>query len=383
MSRLFTPLAMQATVSAPPPISLPVSVLPVSAQPDAPVRADDGAAPVPLRSLGRVPPPEPAAAPDTSRWRAIAETDLRVYPLALGCSVFGWTADVATSLRILDRHRELGGNFLDTADSYAAGRSEYLIGSWLRTRRGRDKAVVATKIGRNRDNPGLSPASIIGAVHDSLQRLGTDYIDLLYFHVDDTSVPLEESLGTVDALIRSGKVRHLAAANYSAERLIEARVLAANGLPRFVALQTHYNLVHREEYESSVALVAHAQGLGVLPYFALAHGFLTGKYRTKADVPATARGARAASYLHHRSLRVLGVLDRIAADRGVPSTTVALAWLLARDEVVAPVAGASHPDQLEALVAAADIRLARADMAELDRVSAQAEKRSVKRPSRR
>ncbi|WP_241975919.1 MULTISPECIES: aldo/keto reductase [Cryobacterium] len=319
-------------------------------------------------ALGSV--PAPPAHPARSLRRTIADTDLVVHPLALGGSVFGWTADGATSTSVLDRHRELGGNFLDTADSYTSGRSEVIIGAWLRSRRARDSTVIATKIGKNRDNPGLSSRSIIGAVHASLDRLGTDYIDLLHFHFDDPTVPLEESLGAVDVLMRSGQVRYLAASNFSAERLMEARVLAANGLPRFVALQTQYSLLHRTPFESSLALVTGAQGLAVLPYFALAHGFLAGRYRSKADLQKTTRASRAAKHLNRHGFRVLAVLDRIAEEHEVAPAAIAIAWLIARSPVVAPVASASHPDQVEALVAAAGIRLTRGDMVDLDRVSA-------------
>ncbi|KFF60445.1 alcohol dehydrogenase [Cryobacterium sp. MLB-32] len=301
--------------------------------------------------------------------RLIADTTLSVHALALGCSAFGWSVDGEMSRQILDAHRDLGGNFLDTADSYSAGRSEIMIGSWLRTRGDRDKTVIATKIGRNLDNPGLSPRNIIGAVDASLERLGTDYIDLLYFHFDDVRVPLEESLGVMSTLIASGKVRYLGASNFSADRLFEARVLAANGLPRFVALETHYNLLHREAFESTLALVTQAQGVAVMPYFPLAHGFLAGRYRTKTDVADNTRGRRAAAYVNRRCLRVLAVVDRIAAEHDVPAATIALAWLLARLSVTAPVAGASHPDQVEALVAAPGIRLGRSDLIELDRAS--------------
>ncbi|WP_022886960.1 aldo/keto reductase [Glaciibacter superstes] len=325
--------------------------------------------PAPVAVQNTAPAPELLSPRESSARRLIPDTDLRVHPLALGGSVFGWTADGDTSTRILDRHRELGGNFIDTADSYAAGRSETIIGGWLHSRHARADVVIATKIGRNLDNPGLSPRSIIGAVQASLQRLQTDYIDLLYFHLDDAAVPLEESLGAVDVLLRSGQVRYLAASNFTAERLMEARVLAANGLPRFVALQSHYNLVRRAEFESSLALVTQAQGLAMMPYFALAHGFLGGKYRSKSDTSATARGARAAIYLNRKALRVLRAVERVASDHRVVPATIALAWLLARSTVVAPVTGASSPEQVEALVAAAGIRLSRAELIELDRVS--------------
>jgi aryl-alcohol dehydrogenase-like predicted oxidoreductase len=302
--------------------------------------------------------------------RTIGDTDLAVHPLALGCSIFGWTTDGDTAMAILDRHYELGGNFLDTADSYAAGRSEVVIGSWMRSRGVRDDVVVSTKIGRNRDNPGLSPRSIVGAVHASLERLGTDHIDLLHFHYDDVDVPLEESLGAMDSLIRSGAVRHLAASNFTAERLMEARVLAANGLPRFVAVETPYNLMNRASFESSLALVTHAQQLAVLPYFALAHGFLTGKYHSKSDLTDSVRAGRAGAYLNRSGLKVLATVERIADDHGVAPSTIALAWLLARADVVAPVASASRPEHVDALVAAASVRLGRADMVDLDKVSA-------------
>ncbi|SDN81086.1 Predicted oxidoreductase [Cryobacterium flavum] len=302
--------------------------------------------------------------------RQIVGTDLCVHPLALGCNAFGWTATNDASLAILDAHRDLGGNFLDTADSFAAGRSEVIIGSWLRSRGARAETVLATKIGRNLDNPGLTQRSIVAAVEASLVRLGTDYVDLLYFHFDDKTVALEESLVAVDALMRAGKVRYLGASNFSAERLMEARVLSALGLPKFVAAETPYNLVHRAELEKDVAVVARAQHLALMPGFALAHGFLAGAYRNKADAADTARGQLAKVYLNRRSLRVLAVVDRIAAAQGTAPASIALAWLLARPDVVAPVAGAGRADQVQSLVAAAGIRLGRNDLLDLDRVSA-------------
>ncbi|GAB3124254.1 aldo/keto reductase [Glaciibacter psychrotolerans] len=300
--------------------------------------------------------------------RALPGTDLVVSPLALGCSVFGWTTDGDTSMSILDTYRDLGGNFLDTADSYASGRSEVLLGSWLRSRSARDSTVVATKIGRNRDFAGLGARSIVGAVHSSLERLGTDYIDVLYFHYDDTSVLLEESLGAVDVLMKAGKVRALAASNFSAERLMEARVLAANGLPKFVALQTQYSLVHRAEFESSLELVTRAQGMPVLPYFALAHGFLAGTYRTKGDVAADERGRRIVPYLNRRTLRVVSALERIADAHDAVPATIALAWLLARG-MLAPVTSVSRAGQLADLMGASRLNLTRSEMHDLDRVS--------------
>lgn len=301
--------------------------------------------------------------------RRIGESDLTVYPLSLGASVFGWTADGDTSLAILDRFASLGGDFIDTADSYVGGRSEVLIGKWMRERRNRERVVVATKVGRHHENPGLGSVSIVRAVEASLERLQTDYIDLLYFHDDDPEVPLEDSLATAEWLIESGKVRHLAASNFSADRLIEARILASSGLPKFVAIQTQYNLMHRAEFESALRIVAAAQGLSVMPYYALANGFLTGKYRSKGDLTADARSVRASAYVNRRGQRVLTTVDRIAKEHGVQPASIAIAWLLAKRSIAAPVASASRPEQVDALMAAAGIRLTRAQMLDLDRVS--------------
>jgi aryl-alcohol dehydrogenase-like predicted oxidoreductase len=302
--------------------------------------------------------------------RRLGVSDLAVFPLALGGSVFGWTADGETSVEVLDRYSDLGGNFVDTADSYAGGRSELIIGRWMRERRNRDQVVVATKIGRHADNPGLGSVSIVRAVEASLERLGTDHIDVLTFHDDDQSVPLEDSLATVDWLIESGKVRYLAASNFSAERLIEARILSSTGLPQFIAVHVQHSLMHRADFDGDLRIVTSAQSLAVLPYTALAGGFLTGKYRSKDDVASrTARASRADAYLGRHGHRVLSVLDRIAAEQNVALASVALAWLLAKRNVVAPVASATTPDQVDALMAAAGIRLTRANMLDLDRVS--------------
>jgi len=299
--------------------------------------------------------------------RRIAQSDLVVYPLALGGSVFGGTADDDTSLRILDRYSALGGNFLDTADTDADGRSEQLIGEWMRARRNRDNIVLATKIGRHPQATGLGQVSIVRAVEASLARLGTDHIDLLYFHDEDPEVPLEDSLATVEWLMDSGKVRHLAAANFSAERLIEARVLSATGLPQFVAIQSRYNLLQRDEFESSVRIVAAGQGLAVMPYRALAGGYLTGKYRSRAHLAGSPRGREVAEHMGRKGARLLATVDRVAAEHDTSPASVAIAWLLAKRGVVAPVASASRPQQVDALMLAAGIRLTRAQMLDLDR----------------
>jgi len=300
----------------------------------------------------------------------LGETGIAAHPLALGGSTFGWTLGSDDAFAVLDRFAGTGGDLLDTADSYAAGRSESIIGSWMRSRRTRDRMRVMTKVGRHPDHKGLSPVDIRDAVDDSLLRLGTDRIDVLFFHGDDPEVPLEESLGAVDALITAGKVRAIGASDFSPERLIEARVLAANGLPRFELLTTRYNLMERRPFEGARELVAHAQGLAVLPYFALANGFLGGQVRRRSEVRRDARGERLARHLGRRGHRVLAALDEIAFSHGVQPATIALAWLLAKPTVAAPVASATRPDQVDALMAAASVELHRSELVELDRASA-------------
>ena len=302
--------------------------------------------------------------------RRVGDSDLHVFPLAISGNVFGWTSDVVATNAILDSYLAGGGNFIDTADSYAAGRSEIMIGNWMRDRRNRPDMVVATKVGKSADNPGLSARALTASVHASLERLRTGYIDLLYLHVDDESVPFEETLYAVDELIRAGKVRYFGVSDHTGNRLIEARIASGQmGVAPMVALQNHYNLVHRGEYEGDLARVADRQQLGVMPRFALASGFLTGKYRSRADLAKNERGAEAAKYLTRKGLKVLSVLDRVARAHEVSVATVALAWLLTKPNVVAPVASASRPDQVDDLVAAARLPLTRAQVAELDRVS--------------
>ena len=305
-----------------------------------------------------------------ARLRSIGQSDLLVFPLAISGNVFGWTAGAGEVEDILDTYAELGGNFVDTADAYAAGRSEIMIGNWMRDRRNRDEIVVATKVGKSADNPGVTARAITDAVSASLERLQTGHIDLLYLHIDDESVPFEETLLAVDELIRAGKVRYFGGSDHTGNRLMEARIATAQlGVAPMVALQNHYNLLHRSEYEGDLAQVAARQGLGVMPRFALASGFLSGKYRSKADLARNARGQEAARHLNKRGLRVLHTLDSIAAVHEKPVATIALAWLLSKPLVVAPVASASRPDQLPALTAAATVQLTRHQVAELDRVS--------------
>jgi aryl-alcohol dehydrogenase-like predicted oxidoreductase len=315
-----------------------------------------------------VEPPRVASHPIRRR---LGQSDLRVFPLAIGGNVFGWTAGSEATIGILDAYFEYGGNFVDTADSYAGGRSEIMIGNWMRARRNRSEMVIGTKVGKSADSPGVTASAVHRAVNSSLERLGTDYIDLLYLHIDDPSVPFEETLLVVDDLIRSGKVRYFGASDHSGNRLIEARVIAAQlGVTPMVALQNHYNLAHRREFEGDLATVAAQQRLGVMPRFALASGFLSGKYRTRADFGRTGRGIEAAHYFNKRGQRILAALDQVAWEQRISVATAALAWLLTKPDIVAPVASASLAEQVHDLVAAASVQLSRHQVARLDRASA-------------
>ncbi|WP_130288893.1 aldo/keto reductase [Pseudonocardia sediminis] len=316
----------------------------------------------------------------------IGKTDLDVSGLCLGTNVFGWTADAEQSFALLDAYVEAGGNFLDSADSYMAraegnsgGESETIIGDWMAARGNRDEIVVATKVGQLPGRTGLSASTITAAVEDSLRRLRTDRIDLYYAHVDDADVPQEEYLTAFDGLVRAGKVRALGASNFGPERLLSAlEISGREGLARFEAVQPHYNLVERD-YESEQAFFVEKEGLSCFPYFGLAKGFLTGKYRAGDDGPvdtgasegpmrmARAEGAKA--YLDERGVRVLGVLDEVAAVHDVPVASVALAWLGAQPTVVAPIASARTLDQLAQILPSATLLLTPDELAALTEAS--------------
>lgn len=303
--------------------------------------------------------------------RRIGPSDLRVFPLALSGTVFGWTADSAQSEHILDAYLAEGGNFLDTADSYAGGRSEIIIGNWMRARHSRDDIVLATKVGKSADHPGLSARAIEAAVTASLRRLRTDRIDLLYLHLDDPDVPFDETLLAVDELVRAGKVRYFGGSHHTGDRLIEARIASAQlGVARMVALQNHYNLVFRREYEVGLARVAADLSLGVMPRFALAGGFLAGKHRSKADLEESRRGSEVARFANRTGFRALQALAAVAAEQDSPVAAIALAWLLSKPNVVAPVVSASAADQVIDLVAATEVSLTRSQLTALDRASA-------------
>ncbi|MEN3268692.1 aldo/keto reductase [Pseudonocardia sp.] len=294
----------------------------------------------------------------------IGSSDLDVSRLCLGGNVFGWTTDRDTSFAVLDAYAAAGGNFIDTSDSYmwrapgnSGGESETIIGEWMAARGNRDAIVVATKVGSWPQRPGLSRANIAAAVEDSLRRLQTDRIDLYYAHRDDPDTAQEETLDAFDGLVRAGKVRAIGASNFTAERLRSAlEISARDGLTPYVALQPHYNLLERAEFETALAPLLAEQGLACLPYFGLAKGFLTGKYRPGTNVEST-RAEGALAYLDDRGLRVLGVLDEIAAGHDVPLAAVSLAWLADQPTVAAPIASARTTEQLADLLPMLELHL--------------------------
>ena len=311
------------------------------------------------------------------RKRLLGDTGLNVPVIMLGGNVFGWTMDEAASFDLLDRAVDAGLNFIDTADVYSSwvpghtgGESETILGNWFKKTGKRDQVILATKVGIEK---GLAPNYIQEAVEDSLRRLQTDRIDLYQAHKDDSKTPLEHTLGAFDRLLQQGKVRFIGASNYSGARLREAlEVSKKNGLPAYQTLQPHYNLLEREEYEADLAPVAQEYGLGVIPYFSLASGFLTGKYRSKADLAGKARGGMVEKYLNDRGLDVLQTLDSIAKAHNSTPARVALAWLLTRPGITAPIASATTTDQLNELVEASELTLERSAIEKLSAASAAA-----------
>ena len=291
--------------------------------------------------------------------------------------MFGWTIDERRSFEVLDAYARAGGNFIDTADSYGrrgpggAGESERIIGRWMAARGNREQLVIATKVGSSPTLPGLSEATIRKGAEASLERLGTDRIDLYYAHKDDPDTPLEETLAAFGALIDDGMIRHAAASNYSAERLGEAlRIGEREGMASYVALQAHYNLMEREEYEGELAPVCERHGLACLPYFALARGFLSGKYRPDGPQVESPRAAGVHdSYFNDRGFAVLAALDQIAAAHDTAVAAVALAWLAEQPTVLAPVASATSTEQLAELLASAPLELSVAELAQLSEAS--------------
>ncbi|KGM30640.1 aldo/keto reductase [Inquilinus limosus] len=309
--------------------------------------------------------------------RNLGRSGIRVGPLALGGNVFGWTADEAASFRVLDAFVDAGLNLIDTADCYSSwapgnkgGESETIIGRWLKRSGKRDRVVIATKVGW--EMPGrpqrkdLSAAWIREEVENSLRRLQVDVIDLYQSHHDDLETPQEETLAAHAELIRAGKVRAIGASNFSAERFASALKLSERGLPRYETMQPHFNLYERSHYEGPLEDLCRREGIGVISYFSLAAGFLTGKYRTEADLSQSARGGGMKDRLNARGLRILDALDTVAEAHGVRPATVALAWLIARPGITAPIASATSPEQLEDQIAATRLTLTADEITLLD-----------------
>jgi aryl-alcohol dehydrogenase-like predicted oxidoreductase len=309
--------------------------------------------------------------------RRLGRSELMVAPLCFGGNVFGWTADEVASFALLDAFVAAGFNFIDTADVYSkwapghhGGESETIIGDWLKRRGKRDDVIIATKVGSDMGagRKGLSKAHIARAAEESLRRLGTDYIDLYQSHRDDEETPVEETLEAYGALIKAGKVRAIGASNFTPERLAASLAASArHGLPRYETLQPEYNLMVRD-FERELAPLCAQNGLGVIPYFGLASGFLTGKYRSKADLKQSPRGEDVEAYLNERGFKVLGALDAVAEKRAATPAQVALAWLMTK--ITAPIASATSLKQLGDLAASARLALEPADIKALESASA-------------
>ena len=311
--------------------------------------------------------------------RRLGRTDIHISPLVFGCNVFGWTADKETSFALLDRFADAGLETLDTADVYSrwvpghrGGESETIIGEWMHSRGRRNKTIVITKVGFEIPSgaKGLSAAHIERAVEDSLRRLRTDYIDVYFSHVHDDAVPCEETLSAYEKLIAAGKVRAIGASQHDAAQLRAALdVAAAKNLPRYEVLQPGYNLYDRAAFDGPLCELALAEGVGVITYYSLAKGFLSGKYRSESDLGQSVRGDSVRGYLDERGMRILTALDQTSAAHGVGPAVVALAWLMARPGVTAPIASATSLAQLDSLIRATTLALSGENIAALDLAS--------------
>jgi aryl-alcohol dehydrogenase-like predicted oxidoreductase len=311
--------------------------------------------------------------------RKLGNSDLLVEPIAFGGNVFGWTIDEPTSFGILNEFTESGFNFIDTANVYSrwkpgnqGGESETIIGNWLSERNNRQQVVIATKVGADLGSGmDLSKGNILKQVDASLKRLQTDYIDLYFSHYDDTKTPVQETLEAYDELVKSGKVRWIGASNFSAERLRESLETSDRlNLPKYQVFQPEYNLYNREQYETSYEPIVQEFELGVTNYYALASGFLTGKYRTEADLSKSQRGGGVKSFLNPRGLKILDALDQVAQSHDTQPASVAIAWLIARPSITAPIASVTSTEQLKDLVNAAQLQLSAEDITLLDEASA-------------
>lgn len=287
----------------------------------------------------------------------LANTDLNIYPLCLGGNVFGYSADIENSEAVLSFYADNGGNFIDTADMYSqwapghiGGESETIIGNWMKKRGNRSQMIIATKVGKLDTKPGLSPSNIISACEDSLKRLGSDYIDIYYSHQDDLDTPIEQTLGAYDSLIKAGKVRYIAASNFTPERLQESLDISKElNLASYIASQDQYNLMDRG-YESTLMPTLKSNGLSQIPFYGLARGFLTGKYRKGKTVESIRANGVATNYANDRGWAILEKLDQIAKDKNTSVAAVALAWLRAQETVSAPIASATKLEQIKEIM---------------------------------
>jgi aryl-alcohol dehydrogenase-like predicted oxidoreductase len=311
--------------------------------------------------------------------RPLGKSSLSIAPLAFGGNVFGWSVDEKRSFELLDAFVDAGGNLIDTADVYSAwvpgnsgGESETIIGKWLKRSGKREQVVISTKVAKWAEQPGLSPVNIRQAVDGSLKRLQIDCIDLYQAHEDDASVPLVETLGAFARLIEAGKIRVIGASNYDAARFADALAVSKqHGLPRYESLQPEYNLVSRTGYEKELESLIRAENIGVISYYALASGFLSGKYRRAADLAkSSARGGAVKKYLNPQGLQVLAALDAVAAAHHATPAQVALAWLIARPGLTAPIVSATSVEQLRELLGATSLQLSHDEIAQLDLASA-------------
>lgn len=312
--------------------------------------------------------------------RKLGNSRLEISPLVFGGNIFGWTVDQATSFKLLDAFFAAGFNAVDTADVYSkwvpghqGGESETIIGEWMKQRGNRAKIIVMTKAGMDMGDgkKGLSKTHVMRSAEDSLRRLQTDYIDLYQSHIDDPNTPLEETLGAYAELVKQGKVRAIGASNHKGERLAAAlEVSRKTGLPAYQSLQPNYSLIERAEYESDLEPICVREGLGVINYFPLAGGFLTGKYRSESDAAGKARARNVTKYLNERGFKILDALDNVAAKHRATPAKVALAWVMAQPSIIAPIVSATNLDQLNDLISSVDLKLDRDSIDQLNKASA-------------
>ncbi|MCT9821521.1 aldo/keto reductase [Microbacterium sp. W1N] len=344
---------------------------------DAAVRTDAAVVTDAVAATATVPPAHPSApipvqgpALGASVRSPLGETGLEVFPLVLGGAEFGWHVDPKVAHAILDAYAGWGGNALHTCDAYASGRSEHIIGQWMRARGLRDEIVLGVRVGGGAEHPGLGSVNLVRAVEASLTRLDTDRIDVLYLDATaDTQTALEDTLATADWLVGAGKVRALGAFGHTAAQLVESRILASAGYPRLTVLDVPYNVLRRKDFDGDLRLVAGAQGIAVTPSQALEHGFLAGAHRSRSMMGTSVRGVQLAAAMNRRGTRTLRALDAVGAELSVPPAAVAIAWLRAQRGIVAPIVNAFAVSHIEELVQGVGVRLSRTQLAEIARAA--------------